>query len=106
MGGACGTKGDRRNTYRLCVGDLRERCYLEHVGMFGTILLKRILNKLDGEVCTGLSGLRAGGGGFMECGELFDWLRTGSYSGRTGWLLRENRLATQEEPVSYSGRTG
>jgi hypothetical protein len=42
---------------RFCVGDLREKCHLEDVSVFGTKILKRILNKLDGEVCTGFIGL-------------------------------------------------
>jgi len=68
---------------KLWVGDLRERCHLEDVGAFGTIILKWILNKWDGEICTGLIGLRVGtdGGlcecghepsGFIKCGEFLD----------------------------------
>jgi hypothetical protein len=50
------------------VCDLRERCHWEKVGVYGTIILKWILNKWDGEACTGLIGLRVGtGGGLCEC---------------------------------------
>jgi hypothetical protein len=56
--------------------------------VYGTIILKWILNKLDGEPCTGLIGLRVGTGcglcecdneplSFIKCGEFLDWLRTG-----------------------------
>ena len=72
----------------LRVGDLKERCRLEVVGIYGTIIFKWILNKWDGEAGTGLIGLRVGTGGglcecgnepsgFIKCGEFLDWLRTG-----------------------------
>ena len=68
---------------RLWVGDLRERCHLEDVGVYGTIILKWILNKWSEEAWTGLIGLRAGTGdrrcscgnehsGFIKCGEFLD----------------------------------
>jgi len=70
------------------VGDQRERCLLEDVGICETIILKWVLNKWDGEACTELVGLGVGTGGrlcecgnelsgFIKCREFLDWLRTG-----------------------------
>jgi hypothetical protein len=37
--------GDRIGTYRVLKGNLRERHYLEEVGVGGNLILKRILKK-------------------------------------------------------------
>ena len=40
MGGACGTCGGQERSYRILVGDLRERDHLEDLGVDGKIILK------------------------------------------------------------------
>ena len=44
-------------------GDLRERNHFEDLGVDGSIVLKWILKKWDGEAWTGLIWLRRGTGG-------------------------------------------
>jgi hypothetical protein len=36
---------ERRGAYRVSKGNVRERCYLEEVGVDGNLILKRILKK-------------------------------------------------------------
>jgi hypothetical protein len=48
MGGASSTYEERRDAYRVLVGDLRERDHLEDVGMDRTIILKWIFKQWDG----------------------------------------------------------
>ena len=40
MGGARGRHGEKRNTYMGLVGNLKERYYLEDLGVDGRIILK------------------------------------------------------------------
>jgi hypothetical protein len=63
------------------VGDLRDRYHFEDVGLYGTIILKWILNQWDGEACTGLIGLGVGTDGRLcECGnELSDFIKCGEF---------------------------
>jgi hypothetical protein len=46
---ACMGRGDRRGAYRVLWGDLRERDYLEDLGLDGRIIFKWILKRWDGE---------------------------------------------------------
>jgi hypothetical protein len=50
--------GERRGTYRVLVGNLRERNHWAYPGVDGTIILRQIFKKWDVEVWTGLSWLR------------------------------------------------
>jgi hypothetical protein len=50
--------GEERCIQVLGWGNLRVRDHLEDPGVDGRIILKRILNNLDGEAWTGLSWLR------------------------------------------------
>jgi hypothetical protein len=51
--------GESRGAYRVFVGDLRERHYLEdHLGVNWRIILKLIFKNWDGESWTGLIWLR------------------------------------------------
>jgi hypothetical protein len=54
---------DRRGVYRILVGDVRERDNLEDLDVDGSIILKLILKKWDGEPWSGLIWLRTGTGG-------------------------------------------
>jgi hypothetical protein len=56
-------KGHRRVRAGFRWGDLRERDYLEGLGVDGRIILKLILKKWDGQALTGLRWLRIGTGG-------------------------------------------
>jgi len=58
MGGACGTCGGQERSYRILVGDLRERDHLEDLGVDGKIILKWSFKRRDGEAWTGLIWLR------------------------------------------------
>jgi len=51
MGTRAGLRvGDRRVSYRVLVGYLKERGYLEDLSIDGMILLKWIFKKWDGKV--------------------------------------------------------
>jgi hypothetical protein len=47
----------------FCWGDLREKAHLKDLGINGSIILKLIFKKWDGETWTGLIWLRIGTGG-------------------------------------------
>ena len=49
---------DRSGTYRVLVGDLKERTHLEDLCLDEKIILKLIFKKWDGEAWTGSSWLR------------------------------------------------
>jgi hypothetical protein len=62
--------------------DLRERDHLKDLGIDGRIILKWILNKLDGKAWTGLIWLKIVAGacehsnepsGSIKCGEFLDY---------------------------------
>jgi len=66
MGGACSTYGERRGTYGVWWGDVIER---EELGLDGTIIIKWIFKKWNGETMTMWSWLSIGkGGSSYECG--------------------------------------
>jgi hypothetical protein len=48
MGRACSTYGERRDACRVLVGHLRKGDFLENQGVDGRIILKWILEKLNG----------------------------------------------------------
>jgi hypothetical protein len=50
MGRACGTYGSQEECTGFCWRDLRERDYLEDLGIDGRIILKWILKKWDGRL--------------------------------------------------------
>ena len=52
--------GESRDTYRVLVGNLRERDHLEDPGIDGSIICRWIFRKWDGRVGTGLIWLRVG----------------------------------------------
>jgi hypothetical protein len=62
MGGACGTCG-RQLHAGFWWGYLIERDHLVDLGIDGTIILKLMLKRWDGEARTGLIWLRMGRGG-------------------------------------------
>jgi len=45
MGGECSTHGERRGAYRVLVGNLREREYLEDLEIDGMVILMWIFKK-------------------------------------------------------------
>ena len=53
MGGARSSMEERKGLYRVLVGNMRERDHLEDLGVDGSIILKWILKKWDGEARTG-----------------------------------------------------
>ena len=64
MGGAyVACMGERRDIYRILVGNLRERDHLGDPGVDGRIILRWIFRKWDVGVWTGSSWLRIGTGG-------------------------------------------
>jgi hypothetical protein len=62
MGGACSTY-ERRSAYRVLVGRPERKNHFEDPDIDGSIILKRIFNKRDGEAWTGLIWLSIGTGG-------------------------------------------
>jgi hypothetical protein len=54
--------GERRGLYRVLVGNLKERDYLEDPSLDGKILLSWMFRKWDVGACTGLIRLRIGTG--------------------------------------------
>jgi hypothetical protein len=64
MRGACSRYGGHDTCIQgFAEGDMKERDYLEDLGLDGRIILKRIFKTWDWEACTGLICLRAGTGG-------------------------------------------
>ena len=55
--------GDRRGSYRVLMGYLKERGHLEDLVVDGRILLKCIFKKRDGKAWTGLIWRRISTGG-------------------------------------------
>jgi len=60
MGGACSAYGGKRGVYRVLVGNLGERDYLEDPGVDGKIILRWIFRKWDVGEWTGLILFRIG----------------------------------------------
>jgi hypothetical protein len=60
--------GDRRGSYRVLVGHLREMVHLEDLGVDGKIILSWIFKKWDVGACIASICLRIGtGGGRCKC---------------------------------------
>jgi hypothetical protein len=59
---ACSTYGQRRDAYRICSGNLRERDHSEDLDVYRRIIIKWIFKKWDGAQ-TGFIWLRIGTGG-------------------------------------------
>jgi hypothetical protein len=62
IGRACSMHAEKRGTYRILVGKLREGDYLEELGVDGRIMLKCIFKNWDGWEWTALIRLRIGTG--------------------------------------------
>ena len=60
MGGSCCTYEEKRDVYRVLLGNLRERELLEDPGIDGRIILRCVLRKWDGRAWIGLIWLRIG----------------------------------------------
>jgi hypothetical protein len=60
MGEACGTCRGSSDLYRVLVGKLRERGYLEDPGLDGRIILRWIFRKWNLSSWTGLMWIRLG----------------------------------------------
>jgi hypothetical protein len=58
---------NRRGTYRVLVGNLRERDHVEDLGVDGRDILKCVFKKWDGEAWTGLIWLWIGTDGGRLC---------------------------------------
>jgi hypothetical protein len=58
MGGACSTYGESRGEYRVLVRKPEGRNHLEDAGIDGRIILKYILENLDGGLRNGSIWLR------------------------------------------------
>jgi hypothetical protein len=55
--------GEKRNAYRILVGKPERKRQLENLDVDGRIILRRILERLDGMVWTGLICFRLGTSG-------------------------------------------
>jgi len=53
MGKTRSSMEERKGTYRVLVGNMKERDHLENTGVDGRIISKWILKKWDGEARTG-----------------------------------------------------
>jgi hypothetical protein len=60
MGWTCSTNGEKRNTYRLLVGNTEGKRHQEDQDVGGWIILGWILERSDGMMWTGLVWLRIG----------------------------------------------
>jgi hypothetical protein len=63
MGGSCSTNGEKRNAYRLLVGNPEGKSPLGRQEVGGWIILGLILERWDEVMWTGLVRLRIGTGG-------------------------------------------